>query len=208
MTRIHKAVMTLVAGLMTAGLGLFPVAAQSAEPSSGWSPGQPVVVTVVNEHGATLLVLHAGRIPLTSDARARLFLPELGVRGIAYAVSVPAPTSELGQVGKLGETTGGVKTVIVPTAASNSVGGKSGSFLSISASGLQVSTGYDQSGDIVWNDPCVWGGSLPTGPAHMAQSGETTLAQGTGLMTEGGIGTKNVSTSVGADGLGVTKPGN
>jgi hypothetical protein len=76
MTRTHNTLSALATGLLAFGLASSSSNAQMAEPST-WTPGQPYVVAISDPQGNPLMVVAAGRIPLETEARVALFLPDL-----------------------------------------------------------------------------------------------------------------------------------
>ena len=312
MTRIHTAVFTLAAGIITAGMTIPNAAAQSAKPSAQFMPGQPVAVTVSDYEFGTLEIVWAGRVPLEDGSRVRLALPNLGQRGLAYAVVtqglepdaakkhqsavgrvhtvfIPSPGSGaiLGGGGSSGASpddsalvndsradglssemekkhravAGRLRPVITSAASGSGAtfGGSSGSgerdsalsdgrrnasslsgdaqkkhqsvvgrkrsvylgspvtpllgagggsqaaqgdvILTIGTQGITVDFGYDLSDDIVWDDPCVFGGMKPAGSAKQVSDSGASLGDGDGLLSGSGADSKNVSTSTGTTGI-------
>ncbi len=87
MKRCINVVLVLAALMLAAGWAAAPAAGQLSNPAPGWEPGQPFLVTIHDPRGTPMMVVHAGRIPLASDPRARLVLPDLGNSGLVYVVS-------------------------------------------------------------------------------------------------------------------------
>ncbi len=259
MTRIRNAVFTLAAGIITAGMTVPSAAAQSAEPSAQFMPGQPVVVSVADPELGTLEIVWAGRVPLADGRRVRLALPDLGQRGLAYAVSTQGLEPDAAK--KHQSAVGRIHTVYIKSPGSGAIlgGGSSSSsdgddgladggrkasglsgdagkkpqhvvgrlhashiaspatpilgagggkqagqgdmILTIGAQGIQVDFGYDLSDDIVWDDPCVFGGMKPAGSADQVGDSGASLGDGNGQLSGGGAGSKSVSTSTGTTGL-------
>ena len=146
MTRIYKAVFLLAALGWAAGLAAMPAAAQLSEPTPGWEPGQPFVVTIHGARGTPLMVVHVGRIPLASEARVALILPDLGDTGLAYAVStrgdplarrmVPPGFPGSDMMKKEQETVGRIHTAVILSPANPALGKEPGTWLAVGAQGL------------------------------------------------------------------------
>jgi hypothetical protein len=146
MTRIKKTGIILAALVLGAGWAVSPAAGQLSDPAPGWAPGQPFIVTIQGPRGIPLMVVYTGRIPLKSDPRVRLLLPDLGDSGLDYAVSTrgdPArrrmvpPGFPPDNMMKRGQgVVGRIHTVVISSALNPAIGKGVGTHLSIGAAGL------------------------------------------------------------------------
>lgn len=146
-----------VVALLTAAGTMAPSAdAQLVGPETGWVPGQPVLVSITTRAGAPLLVVYAGRIPLASESRVRLVLPDLGDNGLMYTLTTtgqadflrrrPQDTGADGVAKKPQEVVGRVHSSFEKNPAPPTLGTGSGNSLSVSDTAADYTLGSVSTG--------------------------------------------------------------
>lgn len=221
MTTINNTMFALASGLLASVLASSSATAQVSKPSPGFIPGQPFAITIEDGRGTPLMVVLAGRIPLESDPRIELFLPDLESFGdqedsLVYALSIQTESSLGSEMGKKSqEVAGRVHLVYEKAAAGATLGqsdGSSGLLISISASGLQHEIVHDLSddivnGELVLSDPIAIDLVLSDPDVHIdarkprrpaGQASQAILGRSDGVLTGGGAGSKNAATEVGS----------
>jgi hypothetical protein len=200
MTTIKNTTFALAIGLLASTLASPSSMAQMAKPATGLTPGQPFVLSISSPDGQPVMVVAGGHIPLLSEPRIALFLPDLESLGgqeeggqFTYTLSTQGPaglTSET--LGKPQHVVGRVHKEYVKSPAGPTLGAQGGtsggSILLIGAGGLQLTPVIDIADDIVWIDSCVHGAYEVAGAGTMATAAE-------GILEGGGAGSLNVATS-------------
>jgi hypothetical protein len=216
MNTLNNAVFALATGLLAVGLASSSASAQMSKSAAGFTPGEPFVVTISTVRGTPIMIVQAGRVPLQSDRRVRLFLPDLGdgPQELVYVLSLrgdlsvrssqkvrsmtEASQAEADVNKRSRERAGRLRSYILSASPVGpklgKQGGKqSGSTLSIGADGMHHTFGYDLSGDIVGEEKGQAAANQVSDAGSLGKAGD-------GGLTGGAAGSNNVSTSTGMGG--------
>jgi hypothetical protein len=160
MSRAKTIVIAVTVFVFLVGMMTPSVDAQLVGSETGLVPGQPFVLSITSRGGAPLMVVYVGRVPLSSDSRVRLMLPDLGDDGLIYSLTttgtvgtqrdrpIDRPYSDMGKRSQA-STVGRIQCCLAQPQVTPSLGTPGGSMVSggdSSGSGMTMGSGSGNSG--------------------------------------------------------------